>query len=119
VIDSEAVCCDGSGVAIFVQLHGRAFDDLVFLYTFDLLELDTEDRRPRPLEERKAKLKRLIAAAPAGIRYSEQLDGDGATIFADAYKLGLGGIVSKHRESPIEDQETPRLYAAGNAAPPM
>jgi ATP-dependent DNA ligase len=43
VIDGEAVCCDGSGVAIFEQLYSRAFDDLVFLYAFDLLELDGED----------------------------------------------------------------------------
>ncbi len=37
--------------------------------------------------------------APAGIQYSEHLEGDGA-IFAHACKLGLEGIVSKHREHP-------------------
>jgi hypothetical protein len=87
VIDGEAVCCDGSGVAIFDQLHSRAFDDLVFLYAFDLLELDGVDWRPRPLKERKAKLEfmqswagaaRYVAAViwspppPAGLRHGEQ-----------------------------------------------
>ena len=76
----------------------RAHDDQVFLYAFDLLELDGEDWRARPLEERKAMLASLLAKAPAGIHYSEHLDGDGATIFAHACKLGLEGIVSKHRE---------------------
>jgi hypothetical protein len=53
---------------------------------------------PRPLEERKAKLERLLAKASAGIQYSEHLDDDGAAIFAHACKLGFEGIVSKHRE---------------------
>jgi bifunctional non-homologous end joining protein LigD len=35
---------------------------------------------------------------PAGIRYSEHLDGDGATIFAHACRLGCEGIVSKRRD---------------------
>jgi ATP-dependent DNA ligase len=43
---------------------------------------------------------RLLAKAPAGIRYSGHLDGNGATIFAHACNLGLEGIVSKHREHP-------------------
>jgi ATP-dependent DNA ligase len=42
----------------------------VFLYAFDLLELDGEDWRPRLLDERKAKLARLVDKAPAGIQYS-------------------------------------------------
>jgi bifunctional non-homologous end joining protein LigD len=99
-IDGEAVCCDESGVAVFEKLHSRAHDGEVFLYAFDLLELDGEDCRPRPLEERKARLEKLLTGAPAGISYSEHLDGDGAMIFAHACKLGLEGIVSKHREHP-------------------
>jgi bifunctional non-homologous end joining protein LigD len=59
---------------------------------------------------------------PAGIRYSEHLDGDGATIFADACRLGCEGIVSKRRDHPYrsvgakqglaQDQE---LAGAGGA----
>ena len=99
-IDGEAVICDGSGVAVFDRLHSRAYDDQALLYAFDLLELDGEDWRPRPLHERKARLAKLLAKVPAGIRYNDHLDGDGATIFAHACKLGLEGIVSKHREHP-------------------
>ena len=55
-IDGEAVCCDDAGVAVFEKLHSRAYDDQVFLYAFVLLELDGEDWRPRPIEERKATL---------------------------------------------------------------
>jgi bifunctional non-homologous end joining protein LigD len=97
-IDGEAVCCDEAGVAVFEKLHSRAHDDQVFLYAFDLLEFDGADFRPQPLHVRKARLERQLAKAPAGIRYNEHVDGDGQLVFEQACKLGLEGIVSKHRE---------------------
>ena len=66
---------------------------------FDLLELDGEDWRPRPLQERKARPGRLLAKAHAGIQFSEHLAGEGAAIFAHACKLGCEGIVSKRADS--------------------
>jgi hypothetical protein len=48
-IDGEAVCCDNAGVAVFEKLHSGAYDGEAFLYAFDLLELDGEDWRSRPL----------------------------------------------------------------------
>jgi bifunctional non-homologous end joining protein LigD len=71
----------------------------VFLYGFDLLQLDDEDWREHPLEKRKAKLQRLVIESH-GIRYSEHLEGDGVIVFAHACKLGLEGIVSKRRDLP-------------------
>jgi bifunctional non-homologous end joining protein LigD len=100
VIDGEAVWCDDAGLAIFDKLHSRTDDGEVILYAFDLLELDGEDWRPRPLEERKDRLAELLANAPPWIQYSEHLEGDGAVIFALACGLGCEGIVSKHREHP-------------------
>jgi bifunctional non-homologous end joining protein LigD len=100
VIDGEAVWCDDDGLAIFDKLHSRSHDAEVFLYAFDLLELDGEDWRARPLGERKSKLERLLSGARAGIRYNEHTEGDGAAIFAHACKLGAEGIVSKRREYP-------------------
>jgi bifunctional non-homologous end joining protein LigD len=61
---------------------------------------DGEDLRPRPLSDRKAKLARLLARAPAGIVYNEHTDLDGATVFLHAFKLGLEGIVSKRLTAP-------------------
>lgn len=60
VIDGEAVFCDEAGVANFEKLHSRAHDDRVFLYAFDLLELDGVDHRPLPLEARKGALAKLL-----------------------------------------------------------
>jgi ATP-dependent DNA ligase len=99
-IDGEAVCCDDAGIAIFDKLHGRVHDSEAFLYAFDLLELDGEGWRPRSLDAREAGLEKLLAKAPAGIRFTQHIEGDGATIFAHACKFGLEGIVSKHREHP-------------------
>jgi hypothetical protein len=42
------------------------------------LELHGEDWRPRRLEECKARLAKLLARTPAGIQYTEHLEGDGA-----------------------------------------
>jgi ATP-dependent DNA ligase len=117
-IDGEVVCCDGAGVAIFDKLHSRAHDGEAFLYAFDLLELDGEDWRPRPLEERKARLEKLLAKAPAGIQYSEHLEGDGAAIFAHACKLGCEGIVSKHREHPYRSGPSKAWLKTKNPAAP-
>jgi ATP-dependent DNA ligase len=71
VIDGEAVWCDGQGLAILDKVHSRAYDGEVILYAFDLLELHGEDWQPRPLEQRKARLAKLLAKAPAGVHYTE------------------------------------------------
>jgi bifunctional non-homologous end joining protein LigD len=99
-IDGEAVCCDASGLTIFEELHGRQHNDQAFLCAFDLLDLDGEDYRPQPLHVRKARLERLLAKAAPGVQYSEHVEGDGHVVFEHACKLGLEGIVSKHREHP-------------------
>jgi bifunctional non-homologous end joining protein LigD len=64
-IDGEAVSCDQAGVADFAKLHSRAHDDWVFLYVFDLLELDGVGHRPFPLEERKSALAQLLQGGAA------------------------------------------------------
>src|SRR5262245_10100874 len=45
LIDGEAVCCDENGLAVFQELRRRQSDDRVFLYAFDLLELNGTDLR--------------------------------------------------------------------------
>jgi bifunctional non-homologous end joining protein LigD len=68
-IDGEAVYCGKDGLSDFGKLHSQAHDDDVFLYAFDLLELNGEDLRAEPLEVRKGKLERLL-----GIRRNPTLD---------------------------------------------
>jgi bifunctional non-homologous end joining protein LigD len=63
------------------------------LYAFDLLELDGEDLRVLPLGDRKRRLARLVGKRRVGIVLSEHTGEDGATIFLQACKMGLEGIV--------------------------
>jgi ATP-dependent DNA ligase len=46
LIDGEAVACDADGLPIFDRLRYRRDDRRVFLYAFDLVELEGRDLRP-------------------------------------------------------------------------
>ena len=49
IIDGEAVACGEDGIASFDRIRYRHNNDGVFLYAFDLIELDGDDLRPSPL----------------------------------------------------------------------
>jgi hypothetical protein len=54
----------------------------VFLYAFDLIELDGADLRRDPLAVRKVTLASLLARAAPGLRFNEHLDeADGPLVF--------------------------------------
>jgi ATP-dependent DNA ligase len=99
IIDGEAVACDDHGVPSFDRIRYRRHDSTVFLYAFDLIELNGDDLRREPLDARKATLAKVLAKAQSGIRLNEHIEGDGPTIFAHACRLGLEGIVSKRRDA--------------------
>jgi bifunctional non-homologous end joining protein LigD len=99
IIDGEAVACDDNCVTSFDRVRYRHHDESIFLYAFDLIELNGDDLRPDPLEGRKASLEMILAKAGPGIRFNEHMEGDGETVFRHACKLGLEGIVSKRKDS--------------------
>src|SRR2546430_14136723 len=43
LIDGEAVACDDNGLPVFDRLRYRRADGTVFLYAFDLIELDGDE----------------------------------------------------------------------------
>jgi bifunctional non-homologous end joining protein LigD len=94
LIDGEAVVCNESGLAVF-ELIGGCHDAAAVLFAFDLLELDGEDLRRTPIEERKRILAKLLNHPPEGIVFNERYTGDGAIIFKQGCALGCEGIVSK------------------------
>jgi bifunctional non-homologous end joining protein LigD len=116
-IDGEAVWCGEDGVSVFEKLHSRAYDYQVFLYAFDLLELDGEDCRREPLEKRKAALAGLLAER-TGVRLSEHMEGDGPIIFEHACKMGLEGIVSQRRDLPYRSGRVRSWIKVKNPASP-
>ena len=61
LLDGEGVICDDNGLAIFDRLHSKADDESVFLYAFDLLELNGDDCRRLQLGKRKSQLQPACA----------------------------------------------------------
>jgi ATP-dependent DNA ligase len=61
IIDGEALACDGNGMPTFDRIRYRGHDGSVFLYTFELIELNGDDLRTDPLEIRKATLANVLA----------------------------------------------------------
>jgi hypothetical protein len=73
-----------SGIASFERIRHRHHDDAVFLYAFDLIELDGDNLWRNPLEVRKATLANVIAPAAPGIRLNEHIEEDGPIVFQHA-----------------------------------
>jgi bifunctional non-homologous end joining protein LigD len=105
LIDGEAVVLDSDGKSDFGRLQNAIAEgggrDIVY-YAFDLIALDGEDFRKRPLTERKARLKTLLKDQPAAgpIFFSDHVVGHGAETFQRACEMKLEGIISKRADAP-------------------
>ena len=68
----------------------------MFLFAFDLIELNGQDLRREPIEIRKRELGKLLRlSAQIGLHLNEHIAEPGDVVFRHACKLGLEGIVSK------------------------
>ena len=72
--------------------------DLTYI-VFDLLALDGEDLRGRPLTKRKEALESLMKDAPGSLHYSRHVRGHGKESFLAACQANLEGIVGKKADS--------------------
>jgi ATP-dependent DNA ligase len=107
-LDGELCGVGPDGVTAFniIQLasdSGNAAALVFFL--FDLLHLDGEDFRPRPLIDRKKRLGTLLAKAAQCLHYSGHVIGQGPAFSEKACAMHVEGIVSKRIDAP---------YAPGN-----
>jgi bifunctional non-homologous end joining protein LigD len=107
-----------AGVTSFNRVRYRRHDESIFLYAFDLIELNGDDLRRDPLEGRKATLEMILAKADSGIRFNEHMDADGETVFRHACKLGYEGIVSKRLGSPYVSGRSRHWIKSKNPAAP-
>jgi ATP-dependent DNA ligase len=98
LIDGEAVVLREDGRSDFGALMTKRGGFMASLVAFDLLRLEGDDWRERPIETRREGLARLIASVE-GVVFSEALTADGAVVFKKACELGLEGIVSKRAGS--------------------
>src|SRR5262249_20840427 len=84
---------DGNGTPAPDRLRYQRQDARVFLFAFDLLELNGQDIRREPLEMRKRQLATLLRNARFGLQLNEHLEHeDGAVVFRHACKLGLEAL---------------------------
>jgi bifunctional non-homologous end joining protein LigD len=72
---------------------------LVF-FLFDLLYLDGEDLRTRPLIERKERLATMLANDAPCLRYSDHVIGQGPEFYEKACAMHVEGILSKRLDAP-------------------
>ena len=118
LIDGEAIVTNERGLAVFDLIrHQRHGDDPV-LIAFDLIELDGEDLRRTPIEQRKRILAKLARRPHAGIVLNEVFEGDGDILFAHACKLGCEGIVSKRLGSLYRSGRSPHWVKVKNPKAP-
>jgi bifunctional non-homologous end joining protein LigD len=114
VVDGEVAALLPSGITSFQALqNARDAADLAY-FVFDLLALDGDDLTQLPLEQRKARLEKLVKSArgtargkPDVIRYSDHVTGSGREFFALACERGLEGIISKRRDQPYRPGRGP------------
>jgi bifunctional non-homologous end joining protein LigD len=99
VVDGEIVAVDPQGRPSFQALQHRGTHPThtVVFYAFDLLNLDGENLAPRPLIERRARLRNVVKGS--GILLSEDLRGTLAQVTDAVRGLGLEGVVAKRRNS--------------------
>jgi bifunctional non-homologous end joining protein LigD len=103
VLDGEVAALDSKGVPRFQLLQdGQA---PVVYFVFDLLWLDGEDLRPRPLSERRELLQSLLSNAPPDIQLSVQIP-DPVAFLKTAARKGFEGVVAKRVGSTYQGRRS-------------
>src|SRR6202040_3261059 len=123
IIDGEAVACGDDGIASFNRIRHRHHDADVFMWAFDLIELDGDDLRRDPLNVRKVALASVLARAAPGLRLNEHLEAD-EMVCADWAKGGAEAIEKTRREQPglcfrVVASLTPKQFKAENESANM
>ncbi len=97
VLDGEIVARGAGPGSAFQSLQGGG---RVAYVAFDLLWLDGQDLRPRPLRERLELLQSLLSGAHDGIELAEVADGPVDRALARARREGWEGLVAKAPGAP-------------------
>ncbi|MDH0745325.1 DNA ligase D [Pseudomonas sp. GD03842] len=110
-LDGEAVVLNDDGLPDFQALQ-NAFDrgrsnDIVY-YLFDVPFINGEDIRERPVEERRAALKKLLGKQKKGpLRFSEAFSASHRDIIESACSLSLEGVIGKRAGSAYQSRRSP------------
>ena len=105
VLDGELVALDREGRSSFQLLQALEQHEEpppIFYYLFDLLQLNGKRLTDEPLEERKAKLAKLIGKTKGPLRFSPSLGRNAQTLLAMTRVHRLEGLIGKRAESLYE-----------------
>jgi bifunctional non-homologous end joining protein LigD len=103
VIDGEIARINADGRSSFSELQ-QGTGALVY-FAFDLLEQDGESLVDLPLEERKARLRKLLDKRVTSVAFSEGFD-DGDALFRVAQEQHLEGVIAKRKSSQYRQRRT-------------
>jgi bifunctional non-homologous end joining protein LigD len=101
ILDGEIVALDEHARPTFQLLQNYESGPLAY-YLFDLLSLNGEDWRDRPLHQRKARLEKLLRGVKSPLFFSADLPGSTGAIWKQIQKQRLEGIIDKRRDSVYE-----------------
>jgi bifunctional non-homologous end joining protein LigD len=93
VRDGEICCLDSDGRSNFYKLLFRR--DWAYFFAFDVLSVDGEDLRGRPLLERKRRLRRIMPKIERRLLYLDHIAECGRDLYRAACAREVEGIVGK------------------------
>ncbi|WP_240359122.1 non-homologous end-joining DNA ligase [Pyxidicoccus trucidator] len=99
VLDGEIVALDPKGRSRFQLLQNQAGVEQRYVL-FDVLWLDGEDLRQLPLEERRARLEKLLKGVKLPLQVSERVELPLGRALATAQRRGWEGLIAKRKGSP-------------------
>jgi bifunctional non-homologous end joining protein LigD len=114
ILDGEIVRPGPDGRPLFYELMRRRGP--FCFYAFDLLWLDGNDLRERPLLERKALLRKLLPLSPQAVRYVEHV-ASGTELFRVICELDMEGIVAKQAAGLYTPERTSWVKIKNRIAP--
>jgi bifunctional non-homologous end joining protein LigD len=100
VLDGELVCLDDDGRSLFYDMMFHR--ETAYFYAFDILWLDGDDLRDRPLLERKQILRQITSAGPGRLLYVDHIEAEGERLFAQVCQRDMEGVVCKPKLSPYK-----------------
>jgi bifunctional non-homologous end joining protein LigD len=111
ILDGEAVAVDQQGKPSFQMLQNRTSLPTgwsLAYYCFDLLHLNGQDLKSRPLRERRALLEKLLG--DSGVLLSQSLPGTLSQITQAVKEHGLEGVVAKRLDSKYQSGQRTKTW---------
>jgi bifunctional non-homologous end joining protein LigD len=97
VLDGELVALDSKGISRFQMLGDKQAEHRFMV--FDLLWLNGQDLRQRPLEERRELLESVMANAQVPLELAQRVRGTEEEALAEAKSHGWEGLLAKRKGS--------------------